>query len=139
LNLQPDWLKADILANKLLGQLKAKTTEGAWYPEEDQDGEYTGPGDIVPGYAGEYFKTGAVVSDQSDHDAPSPCERAVEVFDAARNRNRVSDAEWVSAAHNDDASARYDRLVEHCLQLGDKIIQLQEEILRYLDPEGGVS
>lgn len=37
-------------------------TPGPWEREWAQDGEYTGPGDNPPGYAGDYYETNGVIA-----------------------------------------------------------------------------
>lgn len=40
--------------------MKTKWTPGPWERDWEQDGEYTGPGDNPPGYAGDYYETNSV-------------------------------------------------------------------------------
>jgi hypothetical protein len=48
-----------------LAGLRAKVaamTARPWSREQAQDGEYTGPGDSPPGYAGDYYETNSIVN-----------------------------------------------------------------------------
>jgi hypothetical protein len=44
-------------------------TPTPWCREWNQDGEYTGPGDDPPGYAGEWYETGEIIAASEDGDA----------------------------------------------------------------------
>lgn len=45
-----------------------KHTPGPWYREMAQDGEYTGPGDNPPGYAGDWEETNEIIAIDEDGD-----------------------------------------------------------------------
>jgi hypothetical protein len=116
----PDWLKSDVEANDRIRALKAVTTGGRWFAEQEQDGEYTGPGDDPPGYAGEWYETGGILCDPDGED-PEGTHEAVGVFSAAYPRHEPTNTAWAIAAHNDDAEARYGRLLAEYRRLVDAV------------------
>lgn len=112
----PAWLASDVADSNRIKALKALTTPGTWYAEHEQDGEYTGPGDDPPGYAGEWYETGSILADPDDCD-PSGNHTPIGVFSTAYPRHEMPNTHWAIAAHNDDAEGRYGRILAEYLRM----------------------
>lgn len=134
--LMPDDLaRYEALAAKLAAA-HALTTGDRWFEGEQQDGEYTGPGDDPPGYAGDYYQDGSVWAAFTEPDTRADEEgrridlgvpEAVQVFEAGR-RSTQHDARYACLARDERPHEAIAALAAHARWLEQEVAQLRRSL-----------